>query len=149
VGIGYSSTTLPNFEGQRKVTAVIFGRFQLEDIFLPTIVKDGEKEVLLARATSKSTVLANVNIQHILGHVLRSDHMASDRFPRLPLAFRFFSFCLKSYFKLKWSPNIFEREFGHNDWIEELSEDHMLYGPHLNPRKFNHPDSLVFDPDAA
>lgn len=148
VGIAYSSTTLPNFEGQRKLTAVVFGRFQLEDIFLPTIAQDAERGFLLARATSRSLELANVDIQHISQHVLRSDPLAPDGFPRLPLAYKFFSFSLKSYFKLKWKPNTFESEIGHEDWMEELRYGHMFQGPHLDPWKFNHPDSLVFDPDA-
>jgi hypothetical protein len=149
VAIPFSSTTLPSFEGQRKVTAVIFGRFQLEEIFLPTIVQDAENGFLLARATSESLELGNVDVQQVLNQVLKSNRMSPDGYPRLPLSYQFFLFSLRTHFNLKWKPDIFDPESGRQRWREELRSGDMFQGPHMNPGKFNHADALVFDPDTA
>lgn len=151
VEVPYDTTMIPSFEGQRKVTAVIFGRFQLEEIFLPTIVQDAENGFLLARATSESLGIGNVDVHQVLRQVLRSAEIpligAYYLLP-LPLPYQLFLFSL-AHFNLKWTPDIFDPEWGYRRWRREISSGDMFQGPHLNPGKFNHGDSLVFDPDSA
>jgi hypothetical protein len=130
---------IENFEGQRKVTVAVFGQFQLDEISLPVTVEASENGFLLAKPVSESSKLSIIDVSQILHQMSMREREFQPAHP-LPPTFQFFSYCLRTYFNLKWKPNIFESGWGHEKWLDELANGDMFQAPHSN---FNMIDSLV------
>ena len=131
--------TIENFEGQRKVTVAVFGQFQLDEISLPANVEASENGFLWAKPVSESSDLSSIDVSQILHRLSRREREFQPAHP-LPPTFQFFSYCLRTFFNLKWKPNIFESGWGHERWIDELANGDMFQAPHSH---LNMRDSLV------
>ena len=114
-------------------------------------MQDIENGFLLVRATPESLGIGNVDVYRVLRDIHGLAQVPLDRayyLLPLPLPYQLFIFSL-ARFNLKWQPDIFEPQWGYERLRRELSSGDMFHGPHLNPSKFNHGDSLVFDPGSA